>query len=393
MAAEPSPPRASTWTGRLPWLRLFRGVRVATDARKLILAAFGLVLLNAGWEGLDRAFPESSGITPPVWRPLEFAYPATPEKFLNDLLWTPWQLTEPARRLVGPFAAVFSLEGDTRTFLHALLAASWAAAVWGLIGGAICRIAVVQVARGERPSLWEALRFAIQYLVPFVGGPLSPLVGVSLFAALCALAGLVYRIPTPVGPVLGGIFLFLPLFAGLIMTLIVAGLAVGWPLMHATVAADAEDGFDALSRSYAYVHQRPGRYASYVALAWLLGIPGILFIDVFARLVIHLAEWGLSFTAPRGTLGGLFGTAPVLVDPTAATAHAFWLFLVGLLVHGWIYSYFWTSAASIYLLLRKDVDGTPWHQIAIPERQAPLFPSGADTAPSPAEEAVATPQS
>ncbi len=46
--------------GRLfPWLRLFRGIGVSIDPKKLILAAIGLVALNAGWGALDRAFPSS----------------------------------------------------------------------------------------------------------------------------------------------------------------------------------------------------------------------------------------------------------------------------------------------------------------------------------------------
>ena len=34
-----------------------------------------------------------------------------------------------------------------------------------------------------------------------------------------------------------------------------------------------------------------------------------------------------------------------------------------LLAHGWIYSFFWTAAAYLYLWLRHDVDGTPPDEI------------------------------
>jgi len=37
---------------------------------------------------------------------------------------------------------------------------------------------------------------------------------------------------------------------------------------------------------------------------------------------------------------------------------AFWRGVIGLLVRGWIYTYFWTAASFIYLLLRHDVDDT-----------------------------------
>ena len=161
--------------------------------------------------------------------------------------------------------------------------------------------------------------------------------------------------------------------------------------MHATIAAEGEDGFDALSRSFAYVNQRPLRYAACVALAWALGTLGLIVVDLFARMTIHMAQWGLGFGAPGDVLGTLFqgGTAPVA--PTARAAHTFWLSLVGLVAHGWIYSYFWTSAVIIYLVLRHDVDGTPWHVIAPPERREfefdrepskePLGDAGSDKTP------------
>jgi hypothetical protein len=145
---------------------------------------------------------------------------------------------------------------------------------------------------------------------------------------------------------------------------------LGWPLMHATIAAESEDGFDALSRSFAYVNQRPLRYASCMALAWALGILGLIVVDLFARTTVHMAQWGLGFGAPGDVLGTLFqgGTAPV--SPAARAVHTFWLGLVGLVAHGWIYSYFWTATVIVYLILRQDVDGTPWHVIAPPERRA-----------------------
>ena len=36
-----------------------------------------------------------------------------------------------------------------------------------------------------------------------------------------------------------------------------------------------------------------------------------------------------------------------LDDSAPRAVHAFWLSVVGLVVHGWIYSYFWTSATII----------------------------------------------
>ncbi len=62
-------------------------------------------------------------------------------------------------------------------------------------------------------------------------------------------------------------------------------------------------------------------------------------------------------------------------DVHAAMFHDGWLLVVWLLAYGWVYSYFWSAAAQIYLLLRQDVDGTPWDDIHLPERDAAVIPA------------------
>lgn len=368
MSVEPFDPSTISYVRLFPWIRLFRAVGLALDSKKLLLATLGMVLLGLGWGQLDRLFPRSSAITPVVVlsaarEPWRVVGP------IDSLGQAAFRVAEPALFLMRPFWAIFSAPIDTWTFLHALLAAAWGAAVWGLIGGAIARITLVQTALGERLGVGSAFRFALRKWAPLVGAPLSPLIAVSLFAALCAAVGLLYRIPG-VGPVVGGLVMFLPLLAGVVMTIILLGLAVGWPLMHATIAAEGEDGFDALSRAYAYVNGRPGRYLAYLLLAWGLGTIGVVLVDVLTQMVVHLAQWGLSFGAPAGALSASFrpgGGSP------AAAVHGFWLGLVGLISHAWVYSYFWTASALIYLLLRHDVDGTAWNDLDRPEHADDTF--------------------
>ena len=55
----------------------------------------------------------------------------------------------------------------------------------------------------------------------------------------------------------------------------------------------------------------------------------------------------------------MFGRGPDRRGTFAAGAHGFWLGAVRLLAHAWIYSYFWSAAALLYLWLRHEVDGTP----------------------------------
>ncbi|MDB5349168.1 MAG: hypothetical protein JWN86_415 [Planctomycetota bacterium] len=360
MDGHPSQARPTRLSRRFPPVRLLRGVGIALDARKMILAAVGLALLGAGWELLNWLFNRNGtlvvGVDPEGVSDRMLGLPLSPESLA-------WAVAEPFRVLTAPFVGAFSTAPGVRSFVHAILAAVWAVAVWGILGGAIARIAAVQQATGDRIGIVRAVRFALSRALGLVGAPLAPMIGIGFFAALCAPIGLLYRIPGPIGATVAGALAVLPLLAGLMMSLLLVGVAAGWPLMIATVAVEAEDAFDALSRAYSYVYSRPSRYAAYVLISWAAGVIGLLVVMFFAWLVVHLAQWGLSFGGPSNRIGGLFFGGPKIDGSTPARVHAAWLTVVRLLTHGWIYSYFFTSATLIFVLLRHEVDGAAFHDL------------------------------
>ena len=380
MSEASSGPRTTDLNRQFPWLRLPRSLALACDARKLILAAFGVVSLWMGWDGLDRLFPASADMTPamnyswPGGASLGSIEPATNAVGL---------VSDPVRIPAAPFVALFDLPNDGLRLLHAALAFLWALIVWGLVGCAICRIVVGQAARGERLGIAGALRYSLGKMASLVGGPLGPLAGVAFLCSGCALVGLIYRIPGA-GASIAGALAFLPLLAALLITLILVGLAAGWPLIIASIAAEANDGFDAVSRSYSYVYQRPGRYFLYVVFSWAIGVLGVVFVGLFARMVLHLAAWSLAFGAPDATVMMLFD--PALRPATLASRiHFGWVAFVMLLAYGWVYAYFWTAMTQIYLLLRLDVDGAPLDDVSWPV-PAPLFSDEPATEPTSVDE-------
>jgi hypothetical protein len=350
-----------------PGLRLVGAIRMAFDLRKLVIAALGLALLQLGWSILDRLFPGSAAITPDNL----IAGPLIDVDFRADT-WTSarlWQaherLAEPFRNLLAPLSALFDPRSGWAAMLHAVLAVSWLFVVWGFCGGAICRIAVVRVARMQQTGLGEAISFARRRVASLTLSPYFPLGALAFCSAILAGFGLLYWVPA-VGGVLGGVLLAIPLGLSLIMTLLLVALAVGWPLMHAAVAAGAEDALDALSRSFGYVNQRIGSVVALAAFAWLEGMIGIVLMNLLAAAVIQLTEWGLGLTSPASQIATIFGRAGEAQPAVATAAHAFWLGVVNLVAHGWSYSFFWTAASLIYLWLRHDVDGTPWEEIDPP---------------------------
>ena len=160
------------------------------------------------------------------------------------------------------------------------------------------------------------------------------------------------------------------------MTLLLAGLAAGWPLLQAATAGGAEDALDALSRIFGYVNQRLGSYAALVALAWLGGMLGLALVDLLTSGVIRLTHWSLGLTAPLAVDGAFLRLAGDVVIARSPARHTrFWLGLVRLLAHGWVFSFFWTAAAYLYLWLRQDVDGSPGPRSSRSRQQlAPLAP-------------------
>ena len=143
--------------------------------------------------------------------------------------------------------------------LHALLSLIWLFVVWGICGGAIARIAIVQVAAMRQTTVIEALRFARRNAGPLILAPLCPLLGVAFLRRDRCLVRT--ALPAARGRARSGRHRsVVPLAAGLVMTLLLAGLLGGWPLLQAATAGGAEDALDALSRIFGYLNQRLGSY-------------------------------------------------------------------------------------------------------------------------------------
>jgi hypothetical protein len=347
-----------------PALRLVGAIRQAFDLRKLAIAALGLALLQPGWSLLDRLVPAAANATPDVF---ELSTPATNSDRLDllsgdNLRQYLFRLSEPVRLLTAPLLALLKPASSSGQMLHALLSLIWLVVVWGICGGAISRIAIVQIATMRTTKLIDAVWFALQSAGPLIVAPLCPLIGLAFCATIGAAFGLLYWLPA-VGPALAGALLIVPLAAGLVMTLFVACLVAGWPLLHAAIAGGAEDSLDALSRIFGYLNQRLGPLAALVGLAWIEGMLGLAVVDLLTWGVIRVTHWSLDLTGPAAVTAAFFGSPAISAGAVSAATHGFWLGLVRLLAHAWVYSFFWTVAAYLYLWLRQDVDGQPMTEI------------------------------
>ena len=122
-----------------------------------------------------------------------------------------------------------------------------------------------------------------------------PLVAIAALAVPLWLLGLIMR--ANLGVVLAGLGWGFVALTGFLMALFGVGLLFSWPLMWSTIASEGSDAFDAVSRAFAYVFQRPLHYLAYAALSSLLGVLGWIVVALFCESVLLFAEWGICWGA------------------------------------------------------------------------------------------------
>jgi hypothetical protein len=336
-------------------------------------------------------------------------------------------LIEPLLKFLTPVYYLFDHRANFWTYIYLLLLILWLLVVWAFFGGVITRMAVLQLSGKEGGGLREAIRFVARRYLSYLLSPLIPIGLIGFLVLCCMLFGVLHWIPG-FGDFWDGLFWWLPLFAGLVMTLVLIGM-IGYPMMYTTLSTEGSDTFDALSRSYNYVYESPWHYLWYSIVAVLYGALLTLFVVIVGSLATYFAKWGVSKFPAWGTdrspeylfvyapesLGWrklLTEGSPVAIndygepiDPDAynkwmdsfgwwnhagAGMTSFWVTLVFLMVIGFSYSYFWTAATQIYLLMRKRVDETETDEVYV-EEEAPEAPPMGGPVPGPTTTPTPTP--
>jgi len=333
-------------------------------------------------------------------------------------------LLEPLVKMVRPIVYLLHPDVGFINALYFLLVLLSTVLTWAFFGGAITRIAAVQVARQEKLTLPEAVNFAKRRLGAFATAPLFPLLFVFFLLVVMVIFGVFHMIPWFGEIVVDGLFWPIMLVFGLLMAVALIGL-IGWPLMSATISTEGTDSWEAVSRSYSYVFQAPWNYLGYWVLALAYGAVLILFVGFMGSFTVYLSGWGVSRLQPAPREPSyLFVYAPTsfgwrnlmlksaqLEDGTpvvdqrtgeiipenynryvadlswykrvGAVMVAFWVWLFFLLILGFGYSYFWSVSVIIYLLMRKKVDDAEMDEVYLEEDEGDGY-AGPLTAPAPA---------
>jgi hypothetical protein len=443
MAEEAFVLRGIDWRKTFPFTNLFRAFRVAVYPSKLALALLCLLLVYGWGRVLDGIWPDSynqprglitmtspfagSSFSPRDFRtfsPRDFANRVRPDVLDVE--------ANPKADNVGPFVWLMDAEGTRiNQVVVSVLNWQWPAMIWGVFdiviwipvftflahpfffilfwivalvlwsvfGGAIARLAAVQVARDETISVRQALRFSGGKVLSFLFAPIIPLIVILILGALVAIGGLLLYIPY-FGPIIVAVFFFLALLAGFVMSLLLIGTIAGWSLMYPTVAVEGSDSFDAISRSFSYVYAKPWRLIWYGLVALIYGALTYLFVRLFIWIMLGLthyfvvwwqtangiSRWSVMWPAPT------YLSFPYAVDysvlnwgeAAGAGILSFWIYLVIGLLGAYLISYYFSASTIVYYLLRRDVDAIEMDDVYMEESDEDFAEELDAPAPQPA---------
>jgi hypothetical protein len=419
--------RGINWRETLPFTNIFRTFRVAIHPSKLLLALVALLMLYVGGHLLDWAWRNEH-----LPMASEFGeFDSTNEGFMAFVGYEIHQVNKVALAVMGgTWLGPGSVSWAVRDFVitgpltlarnhpwYGLVYGAWFLFIWSIFGGAICRIAAVHVARDEKISVRQALKFSFAKLLSFFFAPVIPLLIIIAVGVVLAIGGLLFFIPY-VGPIAGGILFFLAIVAGFVMTLVLLGFLGGMNLMYPTIAVEGSDSFDAISRSFSYVYARPWRMLFYTAVAVLYGALTYLFVRVFIFLMLatthYFVGWWLGGEAADHWYGR-YGIASIWPGPTAdgteqtfwslpynvrydelnwgqdisAGVISFWVYLVIGMLGAYAISFYFSANTIIYYLIRQEVDATELDDVYV-EQSEEDFGDTAPTTPSAAVQAAQT---
>ena len=262
---------------------------------------------------------------------------------------------------------------------------AWLLLLWSIFGGALARIAAVQVARDEKISVRQSLRFSTGKVLSFVFAPLIPLIIIAVLGLLLAIVSILISVPgvSGVWSIVVGAGFFLALLAGLVMMLTAVGLIGGGHLMYPTIAAEGSDSFDAVSRSFSYLYARPWQLGFYALVSLIYGAVTYLVVRLalfILLLLVHgsvsLFQWDHAadgtpiidamWPRPGNFMDLEFETKYAALGPVqsiGAALMACWVYFAISILGAYVISLYSCSSTLIYFLLRRDVDATDLDEV------------------------------
>lgn len=254
--------------------------------------------------------------------------------------------------------------------------------LWATFGVAICRVMALRMARDEYCTLSDAFWYAWRIKLTGILYPAAVLLPVGFLVVCNQLAGWVAWIPA-VGPLLAIILLPLVLISSILIILMVIVGLVSLGLIPAAIAVERKGTYDSLGKAFNYVFARPLPVIlhlvvlwHFLAIIWWIFMSEDLVVQAIGDTMVPI--WGdaqdqeMMTGNPEG-LDGLKKFGGWIFQALLTAFH--------ILVWGAMVSFVLGAFTSLFLLLRKDVDGMDYIDVARDPAAAP--PAPAPPAPEP----------
>ncbi len=318
-----------------------------------------------------------------------------PSAFLVTLLQPP---TVAGCQLFKAFIVAFT-SGNWRDYLPLALMLFGLLAIWSLSGGAITRVASLDYAKGSSIGYRDSLKYSARKFWSYYWAPVAPILGALFFVLLNGLAGLLGKIKfLELLVVLG--FPIILLFSFLALFVVIIGVIGCW-LMIPTISADGSDAFDSMSRAYSYVLSQPLKYFIYLASAVAFGVFAVAIASTATGLLVKTSfatvgmGMGQKFQTIMAAINGIIQPAGLAANynismqiklalsglpSTTMTVDILgllaYLLLLNLIVWSIAAAYVGSAQTVLYLLMRKEVDGTEVADVYVEEIE-PAIPTPA----------------
>jgi len=406
MADESHVIHGINWRQTLPFTNLFRGFKTAIHPSKMVLALVLIGLTFAGGWLFDKIFYKYDNPFDQLIRGVEVGETARAGGLIQALNRVVTHTL--AGEFFYPNGVIGSVIGFFAEIVDYVLRFPlffagfflYFTLLWSIFGGAIARIAAVQIARDEKISLRAAVRFSISKILSFFFAPVIPLIIVLLLGFGMSLVAIIGNIPWVGMPVMG-LFFFLFILGAFLMTLVLLGMVGGFNLMYPTIAVEGSDSFDAISRSFSYLFARPWRLGFYTLVAIVYGALTYFFLKLILFIILslthHFVDVGMwtrakDAPAPSPVVAPLSATdarpargsstrelwhqvwpAPNFdqlssytpnysalnsADSFGARLVAFWVYLTLSILGAYAISYYFCANTIVYYLMRQEVDAT-----------------------------------
>ncbi|RKY17861.1 MAG: hypothetical protein DRP63_02970, partial [Planctomycetota bacterium] len=370
---------------------LFKGLEVPIVSNAIILAFVGYVIFLLGVMGIDKLISAVGNYGDNF-----SAYGCVVNTLGN------WAAEFPSGRrvfdvVIRPVLLVRPGPTPAAEWWMFLIFGGWFVIVWSLFAGAISRIFAFRIGRDETITLSEALAFGIKTWPTHIFSAILVAAFIGLmFVGAWVITLLLGRIPYVKVVTL---WLMIPatllvLLLSFIMAVLVVGLLFCFNMISSAIAAEYTDSFDAVTRAYTYVIERPWHAILYSLLTAAMVAVFLFFANLGLRTAESAIAYGLGdkqFAPVKKYLGENYSNTDTVTGKAVSLKDVFaeykaddgstfslkaFAVCMRYIFHV-VYLLLFATAASVwlgcrmktYLLLRYEVDGDEPDEIYLEEEE------------------------